>query len=342
MEQHERIRGKTRPTFSLAALFATALLAVVVLAMVLLALAPASASSRAAPVAGSVGAWTEGASAGISPATIPATTIYLNLSESGTTQYYREYVTLNNGTTLYRLPYVDTASAAWVTVANVSTSEGTFHSIEYAQATTGNDTGTVIATQDHTGFELLGGNQYWIDYQYWTFNIYVVSAPSLGEKTNLNVTFGDWPGHTTGPAALEVPIGGGNVASLKVSDNVTVGLLAARNVTEQTGCNLDGTICTYDAWNFTGWQNKTASPASDPLDIGSATGEPAPAGGYDNYTLIYTNSTYSTSTGIGAFFVATSSALTLIFLDFWYVWLLVIVLLVAYAYGRSKSRRRRR
>ena len=274
-------------------------------------------------------------------AAIPTTQINLNLSESGTS-YYPEFVTLNNTSTIYRLPYVVTSRFSWVTVLNLSRAEGPLHSINYAQVTAANDSGTVVASSAQTGFEARGGQAYWVDYTYWTYNIYGFSAPGVAVAVNLHISFGDYPGHTTGPANLTVPVGGGNFLSVKVSDNVTVSVLAPRELSQLGSCGFAGTVCNEELWNLTGWKNSSSTPSADPLLLGGTSGLKIPLGGWDNYTAVYAASNTTTSTGTGSFILATESVLSSVFLTWWYLWVLLVVLLVAYAAGRDRNPQRRR
>ena len=281
-------------------------------------------------------------------ATIPATQVYLNLSESGSS-YYPEYFTLNNTSTVYRLPYSLTSRFSWVTVLNITRSEGNFHSINYAQTTSANDSGTVVAPIGQTGFEARGGNAYWVDYTYWTYTIYGISAPTLDQngfnaQGSFEAVFGHYPGRTSGPANFTFKLNGTTAYGLKVSSNLTVELLAPSTVSLAGGCTAFGAHCVTLVWDFESWNSgSTVESSATSLSLGG-TGLPVTPAAYQNYSAVYhdpINETGTSGTG-GALIADGLSAFNLVFLQFWYVWLLVIVVLVGYAFGRDKRRGRRR
>lgn len=281
-------------------------------------------------------------------ATIPATQINLNLSESGSS-YYPEYFTLNNTSTVYRLPYVLTSRFSWVTVLNTSRPEGNFHSINYAQTTSANDSGTVVAPISQTGFEAHGGDAYWVDYTYWTYTIYGISAPTLNQngfnaQGSFEAVFGHYPGHTSGPANFTFQLNGTTSYDLKVSSNLTVELLAPSTVSLAGGCTAFGAHCVTLVWDFESWNSgSTVESSATSLDLGGA-GLPVTPAAYQNYSAVYhdpINETGTSGTG-GAFIAAGISAFNLVFLQFWYVWILLVVVLLGYAFGRDKRSSRRR
>ncbi len=306
----------------------------------LLLLVVSSAGSAAAPPVR-----LQSAAGPLPSATIPATQVNLNLSESGTS-YYPEYFTLNNTSTIYKLPYTLTSRYSWVTVLNLSRSAGNFHSINYAQVTTANDSGTVVAAIAQTSFEARGGNAYWIDYTYWTYTIYGLSAPSLskngfnGEGT-FTASFGHYPGRTTGPGNLTFALNGTTVYDLKVPSNVTAQISAPASVSVPAGCTAWGAHCVTIVWDFLDWtQGSTVETTGTTLILGGSTGLSITPGVYQNYTASYSDPINETGTsGSGGAFIASGlSVFNEVFLQFWYVWVLLVVLLVAYAAGRRRRR----
>ncbi len=306
--------------------------------VLLLSASPASAAP-AAP----------GPTASAAPAAIPANTAYLNLSESGTT-YYHEYVTENNTSTIYRLPLVFTGKFVWITVLNLTTAEGTFHSINYAQVTAANDSGTVVATEAQSGFEIRALNQYWVDYTYWTYSIYGISAPTLSydgfsATGTFRATFGHYPGMTVGPAPINFTMNSSTIYDLKVSSNLTVSIVAPSSLSVPTGCTAFGVHCVTMVWDFEEWSNASVGTVTsgETLTLGGS-GFTVKAGAYNNYTAVYYEPLNETGTnGTGGFILAQSiSVFDEVFVQFWYLWVLLIVGLLAYAYGTEGRRGRRR
>ena len=335
--QETRERPHVRP----AGVAKTALVTLALLTALVLAVSPV-ASAASVPIQPSV------PQAAIHEAAIPATQVYLNLSESGTS-YYPEYFTLNNTSTVYRLPYVLTSRFSWVTVLNTSRPEGNFHSINYAQTTSANDSGTVVAPISQTGFEAHGGDAYWVDYTYWTYTIYGISAPTLNQngfnaQGSFEAVFGHYPGHTSGPANFTFQLNGTTSYDLKVSSNLTVELLAPPTVSLAGGCTAFGAHCVTLVWDFESWNSgSTVESSATSLDLGG-TGLPVTPAAYQNYSAVYhdpINETGTSGTG-GAFIAAGISAFNLVFLQFWYVWILLVVVLLGYAFGRDKRSSRRR
>ena len=312
------------------------------LGALLLLVVSSAGSTAAAPVR------PQSAAAPLPSAAIPPTQINLNLSESGAS-YYPEYFTLNNTSTVYKLPYTLTSRFSWVTVLNLSRSLGNFHSINYAQVTTGNDSGAVVASIGQAGFEARGGSAYWVDYTYWTYTIYGISAPTLNQngfnaQGSFEAVFGHYPGHTSGPANFTFQLNGTTSYDLKVSSNLTVEFLAPSTVSLAGGCTAFGAHCITLVWDFESWNSgSTVESSATSLSLGG-TGLPITAAAYQNYSAVYhdpINETGTSGTG-GAFIAAGISAFNLVFLQFWYVWVLLVVVLLGYAVGRDKRSSRRR
>lgn len=315
------------------------------LGALLLLVVSSAGSTAAAPVR------PQSAAAPLPSAAIPPTQINLNLSESGAS-YYPEYFTLNNTSTVYKLPYTLTSRFSWVTVLNLSRSLGNFHSINYAQVTTGNDSGAVVASIGQAGFEARGGSAYWVDYTYWTYTIYGISAPSLSKdgfnaQGTFTASFGDYPGHTSGPANFTFALNGTTTYDLRVSSNLTVKVLAPSSVSLPEGCTAFGAHCITLVWDFVDWaQGASIVSSAASLQLGGSNGLPIAPASYQNYTAAFTDPVNETGTNgtAGAFIASGISLFNEVFLQFWYIWLLVVVVLIAYAVGRDKrsSRRRRR
>ncbi len=290
----------------------------------------------------------------VHPAAIGAAQLYINRSQSAGT-YVKEFVSLNNSTTLTILPLNGGTATTfhgceWVTVVNATTtiSGDAFHTVRYAKVTDGNNTGTLVQGQAKASFDACAGNAYFVDYTYWTYSIYDFTAKVLGTNSTLSVTTGRYPATANAwPGNFTVAIGPKTVAVVKIASNLSFNVSATSPVDGATTCTASSfsQLCSFPEWTFSLFDQAASgtSVTTNPIVFGGLTGITLVTGTYSNWTVTYTETNVSANTATGAFFLNLESWLSLIFVDFWYVWLLLIVVVVVY-YGathRGGSRSRR-
>ncbi len=273
---------------------------------------------------------------------LPTTTIDLNRSQTSGT-YVAEYVTLNNSTTLTRLPVsltVVAGSCRWVTVANFTAAASPtspFHNVQYHNVTSGNDTGS-LSDNGH-GFRVCGGTGVWINYVYWTYSIYEFETTGLAVNGTVTLDgFSDWPGTTSAPANVSATVGPHTIARFTVSSNLTFTAVLPATVDGPNSCGVTGQICSYTQYSFVSAADSSNTSTSHSIAFTKASGLLV-TGAYENWTAGYKNASVGDSTAIGGFFGETESAFQAIVVQYWYLWilgLLVVALVVAV------SRRRRR
>jgi len=279
------------------------------------------------------------------PAALPSTAIDLNRSQSAG-MYTPEYVTLNNSTSLVRLPALLTVTAdtcKWVVVENLTTSASPaspFHNIEYANETADNASGTVLSHAD--AFRVCGGSGVWINFVYWTFSIYEFSATGLG--VNATVTLGgfsDWGGTTVAPANVSARIGPDSVGKFTVASNLTFIATFEATVNGPNSCDYTGQVCSYTQYSFVSAAD-SANVSKSPRVVFSHASGLLVTGAYENWTVGYSSATISDNTGVGGFFADTSSFFQEVFVEFWYLWivgLLGIGLVASVARRKGRGRR---
>ena len=277
-------------------------------------------------------------------AAIPATTLYVNRTQSGGT-YVHEYVTLNNSSSLTPLPYALTAAngCRWVTVLNLTEAANpasVFHVVTYDNVTTANASGTVITNAAHDSFRACTGSAYWVNYIYWSYSIYRFSAPTLNVSSEMTLGgFSDWTGRTSGPSNVSAPIGGGNVAQFLVSTNLTFTAVLPTSADGPQTCSFDGQTCTHTQFSFSSASYSTNVTQSSVIHFTSSS-RLLVVDSYANWTVGYSVASVTTATEIGGFFSATSSVIQQVFVNFWYAWVLVLLVLIVLALA-DRGRRRR-
>lgn len=273
------------------------------------------------------------------PFVIPATTIFVNRSQTGGTYIY-EAITVNNSSSLVQLPHSFTGvnGCRWISVVNLTTNLDALDAVSYVNVTGANNSGTALAKNAlTTGFDICGGHQAWVNYQKFSFDIYTFSFATLG--ANANLTFVNY---SSGGAVITVNknftiLAGGSVA-LKVWTNETFTVRYPASATGTLSCSVFG-VCTTPSWAFTSAStalpiaNTTTKTTAKFLSIGST--------GYRNWTVYYTESNATSTTGGGAFVVAVGGFWTTWIVPFWWAWTLLIIAIVVVA-AASASRHRAR
>ncbi len=272
---------------------------------------------------------------------IATTTIYLNRSQSSGT-YVSEWVTLNNSTTLTKLPATLTVVAStcrWVTPENLTQAASPasiFHNVQLHNVTSANDTGNLAAKI--SGFDVCGGHQYWLNYVYWTYSVYRFAQTGLGVNATMHLgAFSDWPGTTTAPANVSATIGPNAVAQFIVATNLTFTAVLPTPVNGPTTCDATGQICSYEQYTYSTASDTTNVTTSASIVFSAASGLRVTAA-YENWTVGYKSASVSANTQIGGFFSATNSAFQGIVVQFWYLWILValVVIVIALVYHRRR------
>ncbi len=333
-ESAGRKRARLGLISAAAAVFAVLVLVVVSMAFAPVAGAGAPRSNTPAQLAPSVAL----------PAALANTAIDLNRSQSAGT-YVPEYVTLNNSTTLTLLPAALTVVAStcrWVTVANLTAPAipaSVFHNVEYRNATKANASGTVLANGAGISFKACGGNGYWVNYVYWTFSIYQFSTTSLATNGTVKVTFGDWPGTTTGAAPVSAPFGTSYAFKVTVSSNLTFTVALPQQTNSSTTCDVTGQVCSFTRYTFSAAADSANTTSSATIAFSVASGLRVTAA-YENWSVSYTSAAISANTGIGGFFFVSDSFFQEVFVQFWYLWILFLLIVITVAAVASSKRRR--
>ncbi len=280
------------------------------------------------------------------PFLLPTTTIDVNRSQSAGT-YVNEYVTLNNSTTLTKIPVSLTVTAStckWVTVENLTAAaspKSVFHNVEYANETAANASGTVLSHSD--SFKVCGGAGVWINFVYWTFSIYDFSSSGLGVNSTVTLGgFSDWAGTTVAPGNVSATIGPSAVAQFIVASNETFTANFPALVNGPTSCDFSGQLCSYTQYSYVSSADALNVTKSHAIAFTKASGLLVTAA-YENWTIGYSSATVSANTGVGGFFAGTDSFFQEVFVQFWYLWivgLLVIALIVGMARNRKGRRRK--
>ncbi len=332
-------KGKARTSWlrlSPIAVMIAAVFAVLLVVLTGMAFGGAGSARGAAPGSG--------LSTAVTPATLATTLIDLNRSQSAGT-YVSEYVTLNNTTTLTKLPIAITVVATtcrWVIVQNLTAPavpSSVFHNVQFHNVTTLNDTGN--SADKATGFKICGGAQVWVNYVYWTYSIYQFSASTLGIAANMTLGgFSDWIGTTIAPANVSAPIGASHVAQFIVSSNLTFTAVLPGTVDSGTTCDATHQICSFTQYSFVSATDSVNTTSSTKIAFTKASGLLVTAA-YENWTVGYTSATVSANTQIGGFFADTNSFFQAVFVQFWYLWILALLVIALVGAVASKRRQRR-
>ena len=277
------------------------------------------------------------------PSALANTLIDLNRSQSAG-NYVKEYVTLNNSTTLTALPAALTVVAAtckWVIVANLSEAASpasVFHNVQFHNVTSGNNTGNLA--DKASGFRVCGGTGLWINYVQWTYSIYQFSTTSLGTNGTAAVTFGDYPGTTTGPAKVSAPFGTSYALALTVSANLTFSVTLPEQTNSTTSCSQLGQVCSFTRYTFSAATDTTNTSSANVIAFTVAS-KLLVTGAYENWSVTYTSASVNANSAVGGIFTAAGSFFQTYIVQFWYLWILglLAVALVA-AIGASRRGRR--
>jgi hypothetical protein len=334
MKTRSGTKGRTTPITGVAAVTA---------AIVLLSLSGVPMAGAAAPASRGDH---ELSAAGVSPSTISASQLYVNRSQSSGT-YVKEFVTLNNSSTLTVLPLnAGTATTfhgcEWVTVVNATTTVDTFHVARYAKVSTANGSGTTVAGVAKLSFDACAGSAYWVDFTMWTYSVYDFTSKVLGINSTLSVYFGRYSGSLGYPTNLSLVIGPKVVAQLKTPTNVSFNVTAnSANGNATCTASSFSQVCSYSRWTLSLWSQASSgtSVTTNPFEVGGATGLSLVGATYSNWSVSYTETNVSANTATGAFFVSAGGWLNTIFVQFWYLWVLLVVGIVVYVAARSGRRR---
>lgn len=279
----------------------------------------------------------------------PSTNLYVNYSESGSASTWSlEYVTLNNTSTLHKLPYAITSGLSatncrWVTIVNTTTKQGTFTSELYNNVTSANASGTVsLGPSPATpSFKICGGGAVWINYLLWTYGIYDFTFPGLGVNATTKFTFSAWKGTTAVPSALSIKGDSAYGISLKSPANLTFTVSFPLTANGSTSCTDFNQICSYTRYTFSSASTTGGSTVNQTGSITFGKGYVALASAtWSNWTVGYTNSTISNNTSTGAFFLSLASFWSTWFVQYAAEWIIVVVLALVVAIALATHRRR--
>lgn len=346
-----------------------ATIAVALTSLILVSSAPTGARGIAAP---------EGAAAPAAPLAfpeaIPSGTIYLNQSQSllaGTAYVNESWCELNTALTCTRAPAklpatfaVSSGSCVEIGWAVNASKEvlpvSIFHSMILMNVTAANDSGTqtpVTVGPSSAGiaryFKACGGTAYWANYAETTNSVYDFVAPSLPTNvSSVEATFGPWPGTSKVPANITAGnFGGSGAVQFVVPDNLSVRFLLPLSLSVTgSGIQCDLGICPVTSYTFSAAVSSSLGTNGTGRiqygAIGSSKGYALPGGAYGNWTVSYTNSTSTSTSGAGSFLLAGYSALTEVFVTYGVVTLILVLVLMSlaiiYREARGSRRRRRR
>lgn len=280
------------------------------------------------------------------PSALADTLIDLNRSQSSGT-YVNEYVLVNNGTTLYKLPAslsVTANACDWITIANTSEAANpasVFHEVQYQNVTTANATGTVEYGPSHTSFRACGGDLWWINYVDWSYSIYRFSTTTLPVNGTVTVgNFSVWPGTTTGPTAVKTNISDRTVVSFKIAANLTAFTVTFESpINGPQNCSDLGQVCGYTEYRFVSVFDSANTSSSSSVHFTRSDGLLV-TDAYENWTVEYNTTSQSTSTGLGGFFTESTAIFERVIVGYWYLWVVLLLLVIAGS-ALSGSRRRR-
>ncbi len=345
-----------------------ATVAVALISLILVSSVPTGARGIAAPE-GAV----PSAAPLASPEVIPSGTIYLNQSQSlltGTAYVGESWCELNGALacagTPAKLPATFAVSPGscieigWaVNASREVLPVSIFHSMILMNVTAANDSGTqtpVVVGPSSAGiaryFKACGGTAYWANYAETTNSVYDFVAPGLPTNaSSVEATFGPWPGTSKVPANITAGnFGGSGAVQFVVPDNLSVRFLLplSFSVTGSSGIQCDLGICPVTSYTFSAAVSSSLGTNGTGRiqygTIGSSKGYALPGGAYGNWTVSYTNSTSTSTSGAGSFLLAGYSALTEVFVTYGVVTLILVLVLMSLAiiYREAHGSRRRR
>lgn len=292
--------------------------------------------------------------AGLRTDVIAATQLYLNRSVHsavGTSAftYPKEFVTLNNSTTLTGIPVLLTVKSAtdcrWVTVqlpSNVSTGATTFTTNIYQNVTGANNSGAVVAAQTVLSFKACGGSAYFVNWLNQGYGIFDFNS-NVGVNATATVVFTQPAGAVRSWTNTTLKWQSGKTLVVKVAAGAIWRIAFNSTVSGPTSCTAfsGNQICSYQLWTFTslaftgtGAANTSTNPV---LTFQSAA---TVQGTWSNWSLSYASSNVTLNTPTGAFLVLGGGFLTMVFVNFWWAWLLLlIVVTIVYATWHRGGRR---
>ncbi len=332
-EESGRTKKRLLPITAAAAVLAVLVLVVTSMAFAPVAGAGAVRGNTPAQISPSV----------VLPSALANTAIDLNRSQSAGT-YVNEYVTLNNSTTLTKLPAALTVVAStckWVIVANLTEAASpasVFHNVQFHNVTSGNDTGNLA--DKGSGFKVCGGTGVWINYVYWTYSVYQFSTTTLATNGTATVKFSDYPGMTTGPSSVSAPFGSNYALDLTVATNLTFTVTLPYQTNSSATCADLGQVCSFTRYTFSAATDTTNTSASNVISFTVASKLLVTAA-YENWTVSYTSASISANSGVGGFFESANTLFQQVVVQFWYLWILgmLVVALVGAIASHPKRRR---
>jgi len=269
--------------------------------------------------------------------TIGATDLYLNRSQgtapySTTESYVGEFVSLNNSSTLTRIPTLVTVKSAtdcrWVTVLNLSTKIDTFDSVVYLNVTGANATGAGIIAGSFSSpatkvsFNACGGSAYYVNFGAQAYHIYNFAATTLGLAANVTQTKTTYSGATVSTASIVYSLAAKGTLTLKIPAHEAFDLTFPAYVNGSTTCDVTEQICSYPSDSFVSATNGANVTKTGALTFFASN---STASAYSNWTIDYKSGTASADTIVGGFFGDVSSGFTSYFVDLWYVWVVALL-----------------
>ncbi|HEV2316256.1 MAG TPA: hypothetical protein VGV89_01605 [Thermoplasmata archaeon] len=281
----------------------------------------------------------------VNPAGVPANQFDINRSQSSGT-YVSEWVSLNNSSSLSKLPLITTANGCkWVTVLNLSVKVNTFNFVKPAQVTSGNNTGTIIlglGSTNFPSFKACAGSTYFVDYTLWVYADYIFSAIGLGNSQTTGTIAAKGLANLTLVSQTPTGYAGAKIiflnqtfafdvnhaVSILVPTNTSFQVTVPALVTGATTCDITGQICSYPQWTFSSATKVGTTNVSTKNTLTFA--QPLTAT-FNNWTASYTNASIGINTPTGAFFVGVGSFWSTFFVALWWVWIVIILVAVAIA-----------
>lgn len=307
---------------------------------------------------------------GLRAASIPATSLEVNRSQivapgsGGSNVYQPEYVTLNNSTTLTKLPAVVTVKSAtdcrWVTVANLTTTESAFISVVYVNATAANASGTLLtpaATEpkgtlvyppnvDVQSFKACGGAAEWVNFYQVQYSIFNFGSPTLGSPATVQLVYVTPSGQAKQTLNANYTAPAKGTLQFKVPASAAFQIVYPATVTGPTTCDVTGQVCSYNLYTFTTATGAQGATVNSSYTQTTYTFKAAQSigGDYYNWTLTWTNASVSNDpSALGSFIV---SPLEMLAHDLETPWVVVVLVFlaagaIAFAVGRDGKRNRR-
>lgn len=265
--------------------------------------------------------------------------------------YHVVYISLNNSTTLHKLPYADTGTNGhvWVTIENltVNINKAPLAQLQYTNVTASNASSTVLAGLTKTSFYLAAGGAAWVNYVQWTYIAYRFTfvAPNLpatpastttGSVVLVNYTYS---GHKEVWTNESIAFNWGASLTLYEADNMSFYLRLPAQV---VGTNLStspqyGKTVT-PVWNFHAVIQQTPDSFTFKSNLVNVTASGSE--GWANYTTSYTE-TNATSYSGGGLFYSYTLAFFQFFVTYWWLTVILVIGIAFVAVVATSGRRRR-